>query len=129
VASIQRKLTVHNRVGIAAWALDTGHAAAGRWCPRWSRAARGVCRSARFSRAEIGSATGGVREPGGTGSRRRLPLSTNPAFGNAYMAAVRPFRHLIVYPATMRQAQELWSHARQSEPGRPASVAPKTLRR
>lgn len=32
----------------------------------------------------------------------------NGRFGRAYMAAIRPFRHLIVYPALMRQGRELW---------------------
>jgi hypothetical protein len=38
-------------------------------------------------------------------------VKTNGRFGNAYMAAIRPFRHLIVYPAVMRQGQELWERA------------------
>ncbi len=30
-------------------------------------------------------------------------------FGKAYMAAIRPFRHLIVYPALMRQVGRMWA--------------------
>jgi hypothetical protein len=30
-------------------------------------------------------------------------------FGRAYMAAIKPFRHLIVYPALMRQAERTWN--------------------
>jgi hypothetical protein len=29
-------------------------------------------------------------------------------FGSAYMAAIKPFRYLIVYPATMRQIEAVW---------------------
>lgn len=32
----------------------------------------------------------------------------NGPFGAAYMAAIRPFRHRIVYPATLRQLGETW---------------------
>ena len=32
----------------------------------------------------------------------------NGRFGAAYMAAIRPFRHLIVYPAMMRQIERQW---------------------
>ena len=33
-------------------------------------------------------------------------------FGQAYMAAIKPFRHLIVYPALMRQSERTWLAAR-----------------
>jgi Protein of unknown function (DUF2867) len=29
-------------------------------------------------------------------------------FGTAYMAAIRPFRHLIVYPAIIRRIEREW---------------------
>jgi hypothetical protein len=32
----------------------------------------------------------------------------NGRLGDAYMAAIRPFRHLIVYPALMRQVERGW---------------------
>jgi hypothetical protein len=35
-------------------------------------------------------------------------VKPNGLFGNAYMAAIRPFRHLIVYPAMMRQIERRW---------------------
>lgn len=38
-------------------------------------------------------------------------VKPNGLLGNAYMAAIRPFRHLIVYPALMRQGRELWERA------------------
>lgn len=31
------------------------------------------------------------------------------AFGTAYMALIKPFRYLIVYPALMRQIERMWS--------------------
>lgn len=43
-------------------------------------------------------------------------VKPNGLFGNAYMAAIRPFRHLIVYPPMMRQIERQW-RARQ-EAGR-----------
>lgn len=35
-------------------------------------------------------------------------VKPNGLFGSAYMAAIRPFRHLIVYPATMRAVEREW---------------------
>jgi hypothetical protein len=35
-------------------------------------------------------------------------VKPNGPFGTAYMAAIRPFRHLIVYPAMMRQIEREW---------------------
>jgi hypothetical protein len=49
--------------------------------------------------------------PDGTGGYRgqmAVLVKPNGRFGNAYMAAIRPFRRLIVYPATMRQAEREW---------------------
>ena len=44
----------------------------------------------------------------GTGGYRgQMAVLVKPTglLGDAYMAAIRPFRHLIVYPATMRQIE------------------------
>jgi Protein of unknown function (DUF2867) len=38
----------------------------------------------------------------------------NGRLGTAYMAAIRPFRHLIVYPALMRQIAWAWQGTRRS---------------
>jgi Protein of unknown function (DUF2867) len=38
-------------------------------------------------------------------------VKPNGLLGQAYMTAIRPFRHLIVYPALMRQGRELWERA------------------
>ncbi len=46
--------------------------------------------------------------------------------GKAYMALIRPFRHLIVYPAVMRQIEATWNArvARQREPDAFAAPQP-----
>jgi uncharacterized protein DUF2867 len=42
-------------------------------------------------------------------------VKPNGLFGNAYMLAIRPFRHLIVYPAMLRDGEEAWAAARGDE--------------
>jgi hypothetical protein len=42
-------------------------------------------------------------------------VKPNGPFGTVYMAAIRPFRHLIVYPAAMRQIERQW-RARPRDP-------------
>jgi hypothetical protein len=49
--------------------------------------------------------------PVGTGGYRgqmAVLVKPNGLFGSAYMAAIRPFRHLIVYPAMMREIERAW---------------------
>ena len=56
--------------------------------------------------------------PDGSGGYRgqmAVLVKPNGLFGTAYMAAIRPFRHLIVYPAMMRQIEREW-RARYDEP-------------
>jgi uncharacterized protein DUF2867 len=56
-----------------------------------------------------------ARIPDGTGGFRAhmaVLVKPNGLLGEAYMAAIRPFRHLIVYPAMMRQGRALWAAAR-----------------
>jgi hypothetical protein len=51
------------------------------------------------------------RVPDGSGgfrARMAVLVKPNGFFGNAYMAAIRPFRHLIVYPPMMRDAERAW---------------------
>jgi hypothetical protein len=51
------------------------------------------------------------RVPDASGGHRAqvaVLVKPNGLWGNAYMAAIRPVRHLIVYPALMREARELW---------------------
>jgi hypothetical protein len=35
-------------------------------------------------------------------------VKPNGLFGTAYMAAIKPFRHLIVYPSMMRGVEREW---------------------
>jgi hypothetical protein len=56
--------------------------------------------------------------PDGTGGYRgqmAVLVKPNGLFGTAYMAAIKPFRHLIVYPALMREIRREWQ-ARTGEP-------------
>ena len=56
--------------------------------------------------------------PDGTGRHRgqmALLLKPNGLFGTVYMAAIRPFRHLVVYPRTMQQIEREW-RARTATP-------------
>jgi len=49
--------------------------------------------------------------PDGTGGYRgqmAVLVKPNGPLGTAYMAAIRPFRHLIVYPRLMREIQRAW---------------------
>ena len=54
---------------------------------------------------------GWVPDPAGSGRCRAqmtVLVKPNGWTGKAYMMAIRPFRHLIVYPAMMRQGRALW---------------------
>ena len=49
--------------------------------------------------------------PDGTGGYRgqmAVYVKPNGLFGTAYMAAIRPFRHLVVYPAMLRGIEREW---------------------
>jgi hypothetical protein len=59
------------------------------------------------------------RVPDGTGGFRAqmaVLVKPNGLFGTAYMAAIRPFRHLIVYPAILRAGRDLWERAGEPTP-------------
>jgi acyl-CoA thioesterase FadM/ketosteroid isomerase-like protein len=63
------------------------------------------------------------RVPDGSGDYRAqmaVLVKPNGRFGTAYMAAIRPFRHLIVYPAAMRDGRDLWQRASAATPHTPA---------
>jgi hypothetical protein len=61
---------------------------------------------------------GWVRDgAGGYRGQMSVLVKTNGPLGSAYMTAIRPFRHLIVYPALLRQVGQEWS-ARDPEPAR-----------
>jgi Protein of unknown function (DUF2867) len=58
---------------------------------------------------------------GADGYRGQMAVLVKPngLFGSGYMAAIRPFRHLIVYPALMRGLEREW----QGGAGDPAATA------
>ena len=45
---------------------------------------------------------------GGYHGQMAVLVKPNGRFGAAYMAAIRPFRHLIVYPPMIRQIEREW---------------------
>jgi hypothetical protein len=45
---------------------------------------------------------------GGYRGQMAVLVKPNGLLGTAYMAAIRPFRHLIVYPALIRQIEQAW---------------------
>ena len=52
---------------------------------------------------------GWVPDGGGTyRARMAILVKPNGLLGNAYMAAIRPFRYLIVYPALLREGERAW---------------------
>ena len=47
-------------------------------------------------------------ETGGYRGQMAVYVKPNGLFGTAYMAAIRPFRHLVVYPQMMRETGRNW---------------------
>jgi hypothetical protein len=47
-------------------------------------------------------------------------VKPNGLLGDAYMAAIKPFRHLFVYPAIMREMGERWRARNDAAQGAPA---------
>jgi hypothetical protein len=47
-------------------------------------------------------------ETGGYRGQMAVLVKPNGPFGTAYMAAIRSFRHRIVYPAAMKQIERQW---------------------
>jgi hypothetical protein len=64
---------------------------------------------------------GWVRDhTGGWRGQMAVLVRPNGRFGTAYMAAIRPLRHLIVYPALMREIKQRSAHdADRCDPYRP----------
>jgi hypothetical protein len=52
---------------------------------------------------------------GGYSGQMAVLVKPNGLLGTAYMAAIKPFRHLIVYPPMMRQIEREW-RARTAQP-------------
>lgn len=63
-------------------------------------------------------------EDGAGGHRGQMAVLVKPngLLGNAYMAAIRPFRHLVVYPPMLRQIGREWEGRAESAGRRRASV-------
>jgi hypothetical protein len=59
-------------------------------------------------------------EAGGYHAQMAVYVKPNGLLGNAYMAAITPFRHLIVYPPMIRDLERRW---RAMTAGRPAVPA------
>jgi hypothetical protein len=57
-----------------------------------------------------------VKGDDGSRYQGRMAVYVKPrgAFGRAYMAAIKPFRYLVIYPAMMRQMERAWD-ARMKE--------------
>jgi hypothetical protein len=53
----------------------------------------------------VADGTGGYR------GQMAVLVKPNGLLGAVYMAAIRPFRHLIVYPAAMRQIEREWTRS------------------
>ena len=53
-------------------------------------------------------------ESGGIRGRMAVYVKPNGLLGNAYMAAIRPFRYLIVYPPMLRDMARRWEAATSS---------------
>jgi hypothetical protein len=54
-------------------------------------------------------------ETGGYRGQMAVLVKRNGLLGTGYMAAIRPFRHLLVYPVMMREIERAW-RARAGEP-------------
>jgi hypothetical protein len=55
---------------------------------------------------------GAVEEKDGSfRAQMAVLVKPNGRFGNVYLAVIRPFRYLIVYPAMMQQGRDLWAHS------------------
>jgi hypothetical protein len=54
-----------------------------------------------------------VADETGDGYHAQMAVYAKPngLFGNAYMAVINPFRHLVIYPPMMRQIERLWEGA------------------
>jgi hypothetical protein len=64
-------------------------------------------------------------ETGGYRGQMAVLVKPNGLLGRAYMAAIAPFRHLIVYPRLMREIARAWAEA--PAPPQPAGLADKRL--
>jgi hypothetical protein len=54
--------------------------------------------------------------PGGYRGQMAIYVKANGLLGNAYMAAIKPFRHLVVYPQMLRTMERRWQGRPNREP-------------
>jgi hypothetical protein len=57
-------------------------------------------------------------QTGGYRAQMAVLVKPNGLLGTAYMAAIKPFRHLIVYPAMMREIERKWRACGAAATGR-----------
>ncbi len=48
------------------------------------------------------------QEDGSFRAQMTVLVKTNGRFGDIYMAAIRPFRHWVIYPVMIREGREMW---------------------
>jgi len=66
-----------------------------------------------------------AHEDGGYRGQMAVLVKRNGVLGSAYMAAIKPFRYLVVYPAAMRQIEAAWQlRASRRAQVQPASASP-----
>jgi hypothetical protein len=60
----------------------------------------------------------GLVADGNGGYRGQMAVLVRPngLFGTAYMAAIKPFRHLIVYPPLLREMESVWRARARAHP-------------
>jgi hypothetical protein len=63
-------------------------------------------------------------QDGGYRGQMAVLVKPNGVLGSAYMAAIKPFRHLVVYPAAMRQIERAWRSRPPTARQRPLSSSP-----
>jgi hypothetical protein len=56
----------------------------------------------------LGAVPDPVDPEGGIRAQLAVIVKPNGPLGRVYLAAIRPFRYLVVYPALMRRGQDLW---------------------
>jgi hypothetical protein len=57
-------------------------------------------------------------QAGGHRGQMAVLVKPNGLLGSAYMAAIKPFRHVIVYPAMLRQIERRWRAGADATPAR-----------
>ena len=100
------------------WALPTpgGPDVAKPRSPRCTYSRTSGQRRSPTRRCTASSHLGWVKDGGG-GYRGQMAVYAKPngLLGTAYIAAIRPFRHRIVYPQMLRGLERRWDHARSDQ--------------